>query len=518
VKNKTKVYKPVCLIILDGWGLTEKIEGNAVRLANTPNMDSYYKIYPNTRLKPSGEAVGLPEGQMGNSEVGHLNIGAGRVVYQEFTRINKGIEDGSFYENDVLIKAINNVKNNKSSLHLMGLISNGGVHSHIKHLESLIDLAVKNEVENLFIHAFLDGRDVPPRSAVPFLNQVDDYLKKKGSGKIATVSGRYYSMDRDNRWERTKKSYDALVYRKGEKLKTAEEVVKESYKNDVDDEFVIPAMVECGSEEKAKVKSGDSVIFFNFRPDRARQLTRAFISRDFDKFDRGKNPPQVYFVCMTQYDKTFGTPIAFSAQKIKNTLGEVLSKNNLKQLRIAETEKYAHVTFFFNGGIEKSYKGEDRVLIPSPKVATYDLKPEMSAFEVTDAILKRIRSQKYDVIILNYANPDMVGHTGHIDAAIKAIEAVDKCLGRVVDELNNIGGLALITADHGNAEEMYDFDEDKVITAHSTNPVPFIVCDSKIKLRSYSSSFKLSDIAPTILDILGIKKPKEMTGDSLISN
>jgi 2,3-bisphosphoglycerate-independent phosphoglycerate mutase len=517
VKNKSEKFKPVCLIILDGWGLSEKIEGNAVRIGKTPNMDSYYNIYPNTRLRPSGEAVGLPEGQMGNSEVGHLNIGAGRVVYQEFTRINKGIEDGSFFKNEVLNKAIENVKKNKISLHLMGLVSDGGVHSHIRHLEALIDLAVKNEIKDFYIHAFLDGRDVPPRSAIPYLNQVDDYLKNKGSGEIATVSGRYYSMDRDNRWERTKKSYDALVYRKGERFKNAEEVVKASYSNDVDDEFVIPALVECRSEEEAKVKSGDSVIFFNFRPDRARQLTRAFISRNFDKFNRGKNPPQVYFVCMTQYDKTFNTPIAFSPQKIKNTLGEVLSKNNLKQLRIAETEKYAHVTFFFNGGIEKSYKGEDRVLVPSPKVATYDLKPEMSAFEVTDAIIKRIRSMKYDVIILNYANPDMVGHTGHIDAAVKAIEAVDKCLGRVVDELNKIGGLALITADHGNAEEMYDTNKKKVITAHSTNPVPFIISDPEIKLKSDYSDLKLSDIAPTILDILGMMKPKEMTGKSLIS-
>jgi 2,3-bisphosphoglycerate-independent phosphoglycerate mutase len=518
MENRPKKFKPVCLIILDGWGLSEKIEGNAVRLGKTPNMDSYHNIYPNTKLKPSGEAVGLPEGQMGNSEVGHLNIGAGRVVYQEFTRINKGIENGSFFKNEVLNKAVGNVKKNKGSLHLMGLVSDGGVHSHIRHLKALIDLAVKNGIEDLFIHAFLDGRDVPPRSAIPFLNQVDDYLKKKGSGEIATVSGRYYSMDRDNRWERTKRSYIALVYRNEERFKNAEEIVKASYNNDVDDEFVIPALVECRSEEKAKVKSGDSVIFFNFRPDRARQLTRSFISSDFDKFDRGKNPPKAYFVCMTQYDKTFNTPIAFSPQKIKNTLGEVLSKNNLKQLRIAETEKYAHVTFFFNGGIEKSYKGEDRVLIPSPKVATYDLKPEMSAFEVTDAILKNIRLKKFDVIILNYANPDMVGHTGHIDAAIKAVEAVDKCLGRVVDELKKAGGLALITADHGNAEEMYDSIKKKVITAHSTNPVPFIICDPEIKLKSNGSDFKLSDIAPTILDILGVKKPKEMTGKSLISN
>ncbi|PIU29501.1 MAG: 2,3-bisphosphoglycerate-independent phosphoglycerate mutase [Candidatus Hydromicrobium americanum] len=510
--------KPICLIILDGWGLSEHIEGNAIRLARTPHMDNYNKIYPNTRLDVSGEAVGLPEGQMGNSEVGHLNIGAGRVVYQEFTRINKEIENGDFFKNKVLIKAIKNVKKNKSSLHLMGLVSDGGVHSHINHLKALIDLANDYKVKDLFIHAFLDGRDVPPRSAIPYLKEIDYYLKKKGIGEISSVSGRYYSMDRDNRWDRVKKSYDTLVYRIGEKFKTAADIVERSYCNNIDDEFVVPSIVRSRDEEKAKIKSGDSVIFFNFRPDRARQLTRAFISDRFKGFDRGQKPPKVYFVCMTQYDKTFNAPVAFLPQKIKNTLGEVISNSNLKQLRIAETEKYAHVTFFFNGGIEKPFKREDRILISSPKVATYDLKPEMSAFEVTDAVVSKIKLKKYDVIILNYANPDMVGHTGNIDAAIKAVEAVDKCVGRVVEELITNGGLALITADHGNAEEMIDPVDNRVITAHSTSPVPFLICNSKIKLKNKNNNFKLSDIAPTILDLLKIEKPEEMTGKSLLRN
>ncbi len=514
---KAVIKKPICLMILDGWGLSDQNEGNAIRLAKTPNMDNYCRIYPNTRLSASGESVGLPEGQMGNSEVGHLNIGAGRVVYQEFTRINKEIRDGDFFNNKVLIDAINNVKRNNSCLHLMGLVSDGGVHSHIKHLKALIDLAVSHGIKDLFIHAFLDGRDVPPRSAIPFLDEVDDYLKKKGTGQIATVSGRYYSMDRDNRWDRVEKSYNMLVYRKGKKFETAAEVVKASYSNNIDDEFVVPSIVDLKDNEKAAIKSKDSVIFFNFRPDRARQLTRAFISDDFKEFGRGPNPPEVYFTCMTQYDRSFNVPIAFPPQEIKNTLGEVISKNNLKQLRIAETEKYAHVTFFFNGGIEKPFKGEDRILIPSPKIATYDLKPEMSAFEVTDTVISKIKSKIYDVIILNYANPDMVGHTGHLDAAIKAVETVDKCVGEVVKELINNGGLALITADHGNAEEMINPVDKRVITAHSLSMVPFVICDSKIKFKDYDDNFKLSGIAPTILDLLEIKKPGEMTGVSLLS-
>ncbi len=518
MKDGYGVFKQVCLLILDGWGISEKVTGNAVKMARTPNMDSYYRIYSYVKLKPSGEAVGLPEGQMGNSEVGHLNIGAGRVVYQEFTRINREIKNGNFYKNKILLNAINNVREKDSSLHLLGLVSDGGVHSHINHLKALVELAETNGVKNLFIHAFLDGRDVPPRSAIPYLNEVDDYLKKKGIGHIATVSGRYYSMDRDNRWERTKKSYDAMVHREGSKFNTAAGVVESSYRDNVDDEFVIPAIVNCRDERRARINSGDSVIFFNFRPDRARQLTRALISGgEFDKFDRGSRLPEVCFVCMTQYDKEFNAPIAFPPAKIVNTLGEVISKNKLKQLRIAETEKYAHVTFFFNGGIEKPYEGEDRILIPSPKVATYDLKPEMSAYEITDTVIDEIKLKKYNVIILNFANPDMVGHTGDFKAAVKAVETVDECAGRVVSELKRNEGITIITADHGNAEEMLDTKTMKVITAHSKSPVPFIICDSKIKLKKDDGSFKLSDIAPTILDVLNIEKPVEMTGRSVIS-
>lgn len=516
--NKRKVKKPVCLIILDGWGLSDKKNGNAIHLAKTSNMDKYYKIYPNTKLDASGEAVGLPDCQMGNSEVGHLNIGAGRVVYQEYTRINKAIEDGSFFKNELFDKAIEKANENNGSLHLMGLVSDGGVHSHINHLEALIKLAKEKNVKNLYIHAFLDGRDVPPRSAIPYLKEVNDILKENDNiGELATVSGRYYAMDRDNRWDRTKKAYDDLVYRQGEEFESAEQLVENSYNNDTDDEFVIPAKVKVKDSEKAKVKDGDSIIFFNFRPDRARQLTRAFISGDFDKFDRGENPPEVFFICMTQYDKTFDAPIAFPPNKIKNTLGEVLAAHSLRQLRIAETEKYAHVTFFFNGGVEKPNEGEDRILIPSPKVATYNLKPEMSAYEVTDTVIKEIEKRLYDVIILNYANPDMVGHTGFLDAAVKAVEAVDQCLGRVVDKILEAGGIALVTADHGNAEEMYDFKNECTITKHTTSLVPFILTDENLKgFKKREKKCMLCDIAPTILDLLNIDKPGEMTGKSLI--
>ena len=521
MRKGKKIKKPICLIILDGWGISDQKEGNAVYIAKTPNMDNYYKIYPNTKLGASGEAVGLPDGQMGNSEVGHLNIGAGRVVLQEFTRITKSIKVGDFFKNKVFAEAINNAKQNNSSLHIMGLVSDGGVHSHISHLKALIDLAYKNKVKNLYIHAFLDGRDVPPRSAIPYLEEIDKYLAEKGVGQIATVSGRYYAMDRDNRWDRTKKAYDAMVNRKGSRHNKASDVVGESYKKDVDDEFVVPAIVNAENEDKAKIKTGDSVIFFNFRPDRARQITQAFVDSNFDKFKKEKGCPDVYFACMTQYNKNFDVPVAFPPRKITNTLGEVLSKNNKKQLRIAETEKYAHVTFFFNGGVEKSYEGEDRILIPSPKVATYNLKPEMSAYEVTDNVVEKIQKKKYDVIILNYANTDMVGHTGYFDAAVKAVEVVDKCVGAVVCELDKLGGVAIIISDHGNVEKMMDPADKSIITAHSTSPVPFILCDKNIKkLRedSITGICRLCDVAPTILDLLDIKKPEEMTGSSLIES
>ena len=515
------VKKPICLIILDGWGINVADAGNAICQANTPNMNHYYEIYPNTVLQSSGEAVGLPDGQMGNSEVGHLNIGAGRIVYQELTRITKSIKDGDFFSNEALLSAVNNVKKNNSCLHLMGLVSDGGVHSHINHLKALIDLAFRNNIKDLYIHAFLDGRDVPPKSAIPFLEEIDSYLEQKGIGKIATVSGRYYAMDRDCRWERVKKSYDAMVYRIGEKFKTAEELVARSYEDGADDEFILPALVEVENEEKAKIKTRDSLIFFNFRPDRARQITKSFILKDFSNFDRGNNPPYAYFVCMTQYNKDFTVPVAYPPSEIKNTLGEVLAKNNLRQLRIAETEKYAHVTFFFNGGVEKPNPGEDRILIPSPKVATYNLKPEMSAFKVTDKVIEKITENIYDVIILNYANPDMVGHTGFLDAAIKAVEAVDNCVGRVVNKTNEVGGLVIISADHGNVEEMIDHTSGCPMTAHTTSDVPFIVCDENIKLKEQGGKKyigKLCDIAPTMLELLNIKKPEEMTGKVLLED
>ncbi|MCJ7666273.1 MAG: 2,3-bisphosphoglycerate-independent phosphoglycerate mutase, partial [Actinobacteria bacterium] len=474
------------------------------------------KVFPHTSLDASGESVGLPEGQMGNSEVGHLNIGAGRVVYQELTRINKKIENMDFFRNDALNSAIDNAKRDNRNLHIMGLLSDGGVHSHINHLKALIDLAVQEKVKNIYIHAFLDGRDVPPRSAIPYLEDIDKYLKDKSTGEIATVSGRYYSMDRDNRWDRTKRAYDVLVYRRGEEFDSPQALVEKSYKDQVDDEFVVPALVRIKNGKNGKIKTGDSVIFFNFRPDRARQLTRAFIEPDFSRFDRGENPPETYFVCMTQYDKNYNCQVAFPPQVIDNTLGEVLSANGLHQLRIAETEKYAHVTFFFNGGIEKPYRGEDRILIPSPDVATYNLKPEMSAIEVTDKVIESIRKNIYDIIILNYANADMVGHTGFIDSAIKAVETVDSCVGKVVSEVNGAGGITIITADHGNAEEMVSPLSGGIMTAHSTFPVPFIVCSREFKIRANKKAYKLSDIAPTLLKLLELKKPPGMTGISII--
>ncbi|MCG9480173.1 MAG: 2,3-bisphosphoglycerate-independent phosphoglycerate mutase [Actinomycetia bacterium] len=509
--------KPVCLIILDGWGICCEEQGNAIELAHTPNMDGYSSSYPYTELVASGEAVGLPDGQMGNSEVGHLNIGAGRIVYQEYTRINKSISSGEFFENEVLVKAMHNAGQGKNNaLHLMGLVSDGGVHSHIEHLEALVKLAVRQKVPRLYVHAFLDGRDVPPRSAIPYLERVNRMLEENGLGEIATVSGRYYAMDRDNRWDRIKKAYDAMVYRDGRHYSQAEELVQDSYDQGKDDEFVVPALVEVEDSESARIKDGDSIIFFNFRPDRARQITRAFIIEDFEKFDRGEKPPEVYFVCMTQYDKNINAPIAFPQNKIENTLGEVLAQHKKRQLRIAETEKYAHVTFFFNGGVEKPNPLEDRILIPSPRVATYDLKPEMSAYKVTDTLIENIEQNKYDVIVVNYANPDMVGHTGFLDAAIEAVKAVDTCVGRVIEKIIQVGGLGIITADHGNVEEMIDPVTGGTVTKHSNSKVPFIICDHSIKKLRDSGQPKLCDIAPTILDVLGIDKPLQMTGVSLI--
>ena len=492
----------VLLAILDGWGYREEREGNAISHANTPNYDEYMKKYPHSFLNASGEAVGLPDGQMGNSEVGHLNIGAGRIVYQESTRILKAIEDGSFFENEVLKEAMEKARN--VTLHLMGLIGNGGVHARMEHLYALLKMAKMYGVKDVMIHCFLDGRDTPPKSAIHHIEELEKKIEEMGVGKIASLVGRYYAMDRDKRWERTKKAYEMLVKGRRRLAKDAIEGIKIAYANGETDEFVMPTVIE-GTE---RIKDGDVVIFFNFRPDRGRQLTSAFVDSEFSYFPL--EPIHVHFVTMTRYDKKLRNPVAFENEDLKNTLGEILSKNGLKQLRIAETEKYAHVTYFFNGGREKPFEGEDRCLIPSPKVSTYDLKPEMSALEVTDEVIKRIESEKYDFIVLNYANPDMVGHTGVWEAAIRAVETVDKCIGKVVKKVMEKDGICIITADHGNVEEMLEKGEPK--TAHTTNPVPFILIGESVGLRNGI----LGDIAPTILHLMGMEKPEEMTGKTLI--
>ncbi len=508
------MQKPVTLIILDGYGLNDnKGDGvNAIYAAKTPNLDKLFAENPHTTLSASGMDVGLPDGQMGNSEVGHTNIGAGRIVYQELTRITKSIADGEMKENSTLKSAMQSCLDNNSALHLMGLLSDGGVHSHNTHLYGLLSCAKEMGLEKVYVHCFLDGRDVPPSSGADFVKELEDKLKEIGVGKIATVMGRYYAMDRDNRWDRVQKAYDAIALGKGEENKSAYDAVKASYEKDITDEFVVPTVVTDNALPTAVVKPEDSIIFFNFRPDRAREITRTFVDPEFDGFKRDLIKP--VFVCMTQYDASMpNVNVAYKPQTLENTFGEIVSKHGLKQLRIAETEKYAHVTFFFNGGVETVSDGEDRALIASPKVATYDLKPEMSAYEVRDEMLKRIESDKYDVIILNFANCDMVGHTGVFGAAVKAVEAVDECLGDVVDAINKKGGIALITADHGNADCMLDTDGG-AFTAHTTNPVPLILTGLNKNLKPG----RLADIAPTLLDIMGIEKPAEMTGESLLAN
>ncbi len=510
------MIKPTMLIILDGWGLGKEYEGNAIYLADTPNFDRYLKKYPNTKLEASGMAVGLPEGQMGNSEVGHLNIGSGRIVYQELTKITKSIENEEFFNKKEFLQAIDNVKKNKSKLHIMGLLSDGGVHSHNTHLYALLELCRRQSLEDVYIHVFLDGRDVPPTIGKKHLQELEEKITEIGVGHIATVSGRYYAMDRDNRWERTKLAYEAMVLGKGKKDTSPIEAVQKSYDEGINDEFVIPTVITQNNKPVATIDSGDSVIFFNFRPDRARQITRAIVDDEFEGFQRGKIV-DTFFVSMTEYDKTIkNVHVAFKPEKPENTLGEYISNLGFNQLRIAETEKYAHVTFFFNGGREEPYENEDRVLIPSPKVATYDLKPEMSAIEVKNEVLNRLNMNKYHLIILNFANPDMVGHTGVVEAAIKAVETVDFCLGEIVDLLLKKGGKALITADHGNVEMMIDEKDGSPITSHTTNKVPLIMVGERenIELREGI----LADIAPTLLDMMGLKKPKEMTGNSLIIN
>lgn len=504
------IKRPILLMILDGFGLRGKKEGNAITAAKTPNIDRLFSTYPHSNLEASGMSVGLPEGQMGNSEVGHLNIGAGRIVYQDLTRITKSIKDGDFFNNPILIDAIENVKTKGSSLHLMGLLSDGGVHSHNTHLYALLKLAKKHGIRNVFVHAFLDGRDVPPKSAFTYIADAEKRMKEL-EGEFATISGRYFAMDRDKRWDRVEKAYDAMTSGIGETERSALRAVENAYERDENDEFVTPTIILKNNDPVSVISNNDSVIFFNFRSDRAREITRAFIDHDFNDFKR-KIFPHTHFVCLTQYDETFKVPVAFPAESLKNILADVLSRHNLRQLRIAETEKYAHVTFFFNGGREIPVKGEERILVPSPKVATYDHQPEMSAYPVTDEVVKAVLSGKFDIIILNYANLDMVGHTGIFEAAVKATESVDKCIGKVFEAVISGGGLLILTADHGNAEQMLD-ETGGIHTAHTCDPVPFLFCEAGIKLRDGI----LADIAPTLLEILGIEKPKEMTGTSLIS-
>ena len=506
----------VMLMILDGWGIGKEYDGNCIYLANTPNMDLINKKFPNTKIKASGEYVGLPKGQMGNSEVGHLTIGSGRVIYQDLSRINKEIENGEFKENTVLKAGLKNVKDKNSSLHLMGLVSFGGVHSHINHLIEIVKVAKDYGIDKIYIHAFLDGRDVPTDSGIKDIAFLEEQLKEIGAGKIISVSGRYYAMDRDKRWDRTKKAYDAINYRIGNKKNTALDCIKDSYNEGITDEFVVPTVITSNLDENRDINilEDDTVIFFNFRPDRARQLTRAFTENGFNEFDIEKYS-NLDFLTMTEYDAEFkNVKIIYPNIDVKNTLGEVLARNNKKQLRIAETEKYAHVTFFFNGGIEKPNENEDRILVPSPKVATYDLKPEMSSDEIEDIVIKKINENIYDVIILNFANPDMVGHTANIQSTIKAIERIDYHVGNIAEATLKNGYTLLITADHGNAEKLLD-DNNKPFTSHTSNLVPFIVVsgDKNIKLKDEGS---LKDISPTILKLLNIHKPKEMTGDSLI--
>ena len=506
--------KPLVLCILDGYGYNPDSHGNAIKAAKTPVMDELVRRWPVTYIGASGMDVGLPDGQMGNSEVGHTNIGAGRVVYQELTRITKSIDDGDFFENAALVGAIESARKSGGALHLLGLMSDGGVHSHNTHCWAILKLCKKLGFDNVYIHCFLDGRDVAPTSGADFVAECVQKTKEIGVGRVATVMGRYYAMDRDNRWERVKMAYDAMVYGKGGFCDDPVKAIKESYtQKDADgkyltDEFVLPTVCVKG----AGIKSGDSIIFYNFRPDRARQITRAFSDAEFKGFER--EFLNVHFVTMTQYDALMpNVTVAFMAQSLKNTLGEYLSQHGLKQLRIAETEKYAHVTFFFNGGVEKVSEGEERILVPSPKVATYDLKPEMSAPEVCDKVVDAINSGRFDVIILNFANCDMVGHTGVFEAAVKAVETVDSCTARVADAVLGQGGVLLVTADHGNADKMLD-DGDKPFTAHTTNPVPFITVGLERPLKK--SGGKLCDIAPTMLEILGLEKPAEMTGVSLL--
>lgn len=499
----------VLLCILDGWGISKDTKYNAVYQAKTPNYDNFTANMSNTVIHAEGLNVGLPSGQMGNSEVGHLNIGAGRIVYQELTRINKEIEEGSFFKNQEFLNAIDHVKKNNSSLHIYGLISSGGVHSAMNHLEALIKTASENNLKDVYVHAFLDGRDTPPKSASIFLNEIEETLKKYNLPPIASVIGRYWAMDRDKRWERIERAYNCLVLNEGDRADSSIDAVNKSYENDKTDEFLEPFII--GGK---RISDNNAVIFFNYRPDRAREITKAINFKDFDGFNRRKILNNIYYVCMTQYDETFGLPVAFKPQKLVNILGEVLDKNNIKQFRTAETEKYAHITFFFNGGVEEPNKLETRKLVASPKVATYDLKPEMSAYEVCDNVLEALDNKEYGFILVNFANPDMVGHTGVMDAAVKACAAVDDCVGKIAQKALKNGVKMIITADHGNAEWMYNEETNTPQTAHTTNVVPFIIVDDK--KYNLKETGALCDIAPTVLDLMEIKQPPEMTGHSMI--
>ena len=507
--------KPTVLMILDGYGLNEKTEGNAVAQAKTPVMDKLMAEYPFVKGYASGLSVGLPDGQMGNSEVGHLNMGAGRIVYQELTRITKEIQDGDFFKNEALLAAMHNAKEKDSAIHFMGLLSDGGVHSHITHLYGLLEMAKKEGLSKVYVHCFLDGRDTPPASGKGYIEQLEAKMKEIGVGQIGVVSGRYYAMDRDNRWDRVETAYKALTKGEGVKGTDAAAAVQASYDEGTTDEFVLPTVIEKDGKPVTVISENDSIVFFNFRPDRAREITRAFCDDEFSGFDRGSRLPLTY-VCFTDYDDTIQNKlVAFHKVQLHNTFGEWLANNNLTQARIAETEKYAHVTFFFNGGIEEPNKGEERILVKSPKVATYDLQPEMSAPQVCEKLVEAIKSDKYDVIIINFANPDMVGHTGVMEAAVKAVEAVDACVGKAVDAIKEVDGQMFICADHGNAEQLVDYSSGEPFTAHTTNPVPFILvnADSKYTLRENGC---LADIIPTLIQLMGKEQPAEMTGTSLL--
>jgi 2,3-bisphosphoglycerate-independent phosphoglycerate mutase len=504
--------KPLILIVLDGWGISDNFDANAQEKASIPFYKNLLNEYPHTALECSGEAVGLPAGTMGNSEVGHLNLGAGRIVYQDYARINNAIQDGSFSNNQALADSMDSAIEKGTAVHFLGLLSDAGVHSHINHLYSLINLALDKGVKNVFVHAFMDGRDTPPTSGIHYIKELEEFIREKPAAKIASVTGRYWAMDRDKRWERVEQAYKALVSGEGRKFRSAVEAVEASYAADETDEFVKPSVICNDSVPIGTFLEGDSAVFFNFRADRARELTSALATQTFDGFVRKETPVFGSYVTMTKYEENFSFPAAFPPFTLTNILGELLSKNNLRQLRIAETEKYAHVTYFFNGGEEDPYQGEDRCLIPSPRdVATYDLKPEMSAFAVTDEVLKRIDEPSYDFILLNFANPDMVGHTGIMEAAVKACETIDKCLEKIVTKVQSVGGMVVITSDHGNCDEMIDGDDPH--TAHSTNPVPFLLLKKDIRLRNKGI---LADVAPTVLELAGIEKPEEMTGESLI--